>query len=155
MTWSYNPQKLQDSPKDQVRYLIQDTDKSDQLIQDEEINFELSRGGVTTAAYRIARAIAAKFSRKCDETVGKVSKKFSQKADMFLKIADRLETEADDCGALPFAGGLTESGKDSVEDNEDRVDPFFTRHTGDHRRHNENQNRGRVVTEAIQEEEEP
>lgn len=135
MSWSYNPTQLSSSQKDQVRYLIQDTDSSDQLLSDEEINYEITRSGsVRLAASRIARTIAAKFSRKVDESAGKVSKKWSQLSTQYYSLADRLEAEAEELVA-PFAGGLSESGKDTYRNDDDRVDPFFTRDTGDFRRH--------------------
>lgn len=95
MTWSYNSSLASD--KDKVRLLTGDTDTTDQLLQDEEINYLLTEtGNVLLAAGRAARAIAAKFARQADKEVGDLRVSLSQKAEAYRKLADDLEKRADD-----------------------------------------------------------
>jgi len=93
MTWSYNSSLASD--KDKVRLLTGDTDTTDQLLQDEEINYLLTEtGNVLLAAGRAARAIAAKFARQADKEVGDLRVSLSQKAEAYRKLADDLEKRA-------------------------------------------------------------
>lgn len=93
MSWSYNSNLATD--KDKVRLLVGDTDTTDQLLQDEEINYLLTEtGNVLLAASRAAKAIAAKFSRQANKTVGDLRIDLSQKAEAYHKLADNLEQRA-------------------------------------------------------------
>ena len=154
MTWSYSgdPRK---NDADQVRFLIQDTDKDDQLIQNEEIKFLLElEGSPLKAAAKSAEIIWAKFARLVDERVGRVSKSFSQRAKHYKDLMKQLRRSAAIKEALPFAGALKESQKDVLEEDNDRVQPSFTRELHDFVRQ-PNEDQGRAVTAAMQEETDP
>ena len=126
-TYSGNPGS---SAKDQTRYLLGDTDSSDPLLNDTEINWVLSQYNNTpiTAAIRCCENIIAKFSRMADEGVGQVKINFRQKAqnmrDLQTTLSNRLAME--DCS--PFAGGISISQKQVQCQNSDRVRPDFTKH---------------------------
>ena len=75
-------------------------------------------------------------------------KKFSQKFEMYKKLATDLKRRVAIQEACPFAGALTETQKDVQEDDNDRVQPIFTRKLGDFSRQ-PNQDQGRAITEAI------
>ena len=78
-----------------VRWLVGDTDLTDQLVLDEEVQAALDRyGSPERAAANIARAIGAKFARLFDKAAGDVRKSMSQKAENFRKLADELESSA-------------------------------------------------------------
>ena len=63
MAWSYDSNLS--ANKDKVRFLVQDTDTNDQLIQNEEINFALSEtGNLYRAAAMVARSIALQLGRQ-------------------------------------------------------------------------------------------
>lgn len=92
MTFSYsgNPASSQ---KDAVRFLLNDTEATDVLLQNEEIDFLIGQWSDT---YEIARAgaeiIASKFSREADsvsKTVGdlSLSKSFNDKASQYRALA--------------------------------------------------------------------
>lgn len=129
--WSYsgNPSS---SLKDQVRFLCGDTDQTDPLLLDGEINYLLSfyNNAPLNAAIRACETLQAKFSRMVDETVGSVSIKFSQRVDAMNKIKgtliQRLATEGIPNG--PYAGGISISDVISQSQNADRVRPDFTKH---------------------------
>jgi len=127
MTWSYTGIPSEENPKDQVRFLIQDTDESDQLFQDEEINFLLElEGGPLKAAMKGAQTLAAKFARCIDETVGKVKASFSQRYKHYSNLHKELKQHSDIRNALPFAGALEITQKEVQERNNNRVRPAFT-----------------------------
>lgn len=129
MTWTYsgNPGA---SALDQVRFLLGDTDKCEQILQDAEITWVLSQYNNVpiNAAIRCCEAVMAKYSRMADESVGQVRIAFSQKRDgyrlMRRDLVNRLATE----DARPFAGGISKVQEEIVKANPDRIKPSFTRH---------------------------
>lgn len=128
MAWSYtgNPGA---SAKDQLRFLIGDTDECDQLLQDGELTWLLTQYNNTpmNAAIRACEILMMKFGRLVDESVGSVSLSYSQRVAAFTKLQvmlrNRLATE--DCSW--FAGGISISQEITVNANTDRVRPAFTR----------------------------
>ena len=138
MTWTYGCDP-ENSDLDAVRLIVGDTDTNDQLLKDEEINYFLDiEGSVRLASARAAEAVAAKFSRLVDETVGRVRVSFSQKAKQYKELAESLLETYNECAGVPFAGGISISSKDSTRDNGDRVRPSFTRSTHENPRNPDN-----------------
>lgn len=150
MAWSYSGKPTEDNPKDQVRFLIQDTEESDQLFQDEEIDFLLElEGGPLKAATKGAQTLAAKFARCVDETVGKVKATFSQRYKHYSDLAKQLKQHSDIRIPLPFAGALRISQKDVQERDNDRVPPAFSTETHEFSR-TRDQVDGRIETGGLQ-----
>ena len=69
MGWTYGGDPSA-SAKDAVRFLVGDTDSTDQLLQDGEITYLLSQynNAPLNAAIRACETIMAKFARMADET---------------------------------------------------------------------------------------
>ena len=107
MAWTYSGDPSS-SARDAIRFLVGDTDTNDQLVTNE--------------------AIASKFSRLADQTVGDLKVSLSQKADNARTQADELKALAAREGMVPvpYAGGISVSDKEVDRANSDRVDPFFT-----------------------------
>lgn len=128
MAWTYSGDPAS-SEKDYVRFLVGDTDTNDQLVQDEEIEAVLAdEGNVSLAAAIIAEAIAGKYSRLADISVGKTSISYSQRAASYLALATRLRKQSKQKAIFrvrPYAGGISRSDKENVENNDDRVKPIF------------------------------
>jgi len=127
MTWVYTGNPLS-STKDEVRYLVGDTDRDDQLVQDEEIAYALSvEGSTLRAAVRVARSIAARYARIVEKQVGDLKIKSGEKYKNYLEIMKSLENEAAGSipGASPFAGGISKAQKETLESDSDRVEPSF------------------------------
>ena len=120
--WSYNIGTPSESPKDQVRFLIGDTDSTDQLLQDGEIIYLLGQynGAIFESSIRACEAIQAKFSRMADESVGSVKISFSQKAKGYERLKatliQRIATET----IQPYCGGISISDMIQVDQNPDR-----------------------------------
>lgn len=130
MTWTYITAGGILSAKDEVRLLIGDTDTTDQQLQDEEIAFLLTdEGGTYRAAAAAAEAIAARYARKADYSLGRnaLTESASQKQQHYLDLAKRLRQKAARRTVTPLAGGISVSQMESAEQNLDRVEPAFTR----------------------------
>lgn len=114
-----------------IRVLIGDTDTSDELLTDTQINMLIALYTNTfSAAAAAARAIAAKFAREVDATVDSTQASNSQKYEHYKDLADRLDSQARTSGLLagiPYAGGISIADKETRVSNTDRVTPAFTR----------------------------
>ncbi len=113
--------------------MVGDTDSSDKLLQDDEVSALVSiYGNKFRAMIAACRAIAAKLARKAvDTTVGDLRSQLSQQYDHYMDLAERFESEYG-LRVKPFAGGISVSGKEAVEDDTDRVKPSFTMGGYDH-----------------------
>ena len=127
MTWTYST--VLTANKDLVRYLVGDTDTTEQLVSDEEItNGALVRNpDVNLAAAEIADRIALKFARDATTRVGDTHVNFSDRARQYAALAVELRSAAGMRGARSFAGGISKADKDTREEDTDRVLPGFTR----------------------------
>ncbi len=131
VSWSYDPELLHDSPKDQVRFLVGDIKLSEPLVEDEEILFALSQNSnVYFAAAIICDSIAGMFSRKVDRQTGDVRNAYSQRAKAYAERAKQLRAQGGSKSlslAKPLAGGITVSDKTRARLDPNRVRPSFAR----------------------------
>jgi hypothetical protein len=127
MSWSYFPSLLASSSKDAVRLLIGDVLSTDQQMQDEEINYILTRRStVYGAAADCCRSLAAKFSRSVDQQAGTSKIAYSQLAKSYTMKAIEYEQKATLAGAgTPYMGGISVSDKTSQDQNTDRPPTQF------------------------------
>ena len=136
MTWTYSGDPATNA-RDAIRFLTGDTDTNDQLINDEEIawtNNQVTGSDTATTAlyevsYRVMVAIASKFSRLADQSVGDLKVDMYQKATNAREQAKLLYAQASREGntPTPYAGGISVSDKEIDEDNSDIVQPYFSR----------------------------
>ena len=136
MAWSYSGDPA-DSALDAIRFLIGDTDTNDQLLDNEEIQWTNNQvtgsNSATTAlyeaSYRCMIAIASKFSRLADQSVGDLKVDLFQKATNAREQAKLLYAQASREGNVPtpYAGGITVSDKQIDEKNSNIVQPVFQR----------------------------
>lgn len=140
MAFSYSGDPS-NSDKDKVRFLLGDTNKDAPLLQDGEIAFLItSQNTVIEAAVAGAQAIAAQFARLTDESVGDISKSYSQRVEHYRQLASDLRRRAN-VAVAPYAGGISKDDKTNAEADTDRVQPRFTRDLHDNpRRHNSDDN---------------
>jgi len=115
------------SSRDWIRWRVGDTDSTDPLQTDAEIAAALATyGSKFKAASAVARAIAAKFSRKADIGMDQLSISHSQKAKAYLALAGEIEAGvAQDAGCVG-AIGISVADRDTERDDEDRPGPAFS-----------------------------
>lgn len=138
MTWTYTGSPSSSS-KDEVRFLTGDTDNTSQIVTDEEILYAIGQeSNNTLAAIRVVRAILGKYARKVDKSVGDLKISNSQVVTHYKELLESLEnlrTHSDP--PMPFAGGISQSGKDTLEADADRVEPSFKRGMHDNPEHSD------------------
>ena len=124
-TYSGDPSK---TDRDHVRFMIGDTDSTDKLLYDKEIEFLISQAGnVYSAAVEGCKRIAALYAKYANESVGQVSISHDQKSQHYYKLAETLKRDYVNTLAIPYAGGISTSDKETYEEDDDRVKPAFTR----------------------------
>lgn len=113
MSFSYDPSLAPTVPKDQIRFLVGDTDITEPLLQDEEIEFVITqwmfKGSPYYAAAMCAKAIAARFAREVNYSDDADSLSLDGLQQKFLSLAADLLTQYNEqvSGARPFVGGIS------------------------------------------------
>lgn len=131
MVWSYSGDPS-DSDRDEVRFLIGDTNSSYPLVQNEEVDWALTQEPQTQlAGALLLEHLATKTARLADMKVGDVSKSLSKLTEQYEARAKKLRTLAAGC-ALPFFGGLSKAGKEELAADSDAVQPNFEIGMDDH-----------------------
>ena len=132
MTWTYSGDPT-DSDLDAVRFLVTDTDITDQLAQNEEIDYTLATfGGPIHAAAVVCEQIAGQFARSASRK--KVGNLTIQGGDRAAHFADRCKTLrrliATDLADI-LVGGLTISEKVTFGQDTNAVQPSFAKEQDD------------------------
>jgi len=124
MTWTYSNDPSS-SIKDEVRFLVGDTDCKNPLVLDEEIAYVLSKNtDPLRAAAGVARAVAASFASQVNKSVGDLKLQNSDRQKQFYMLAKVLDTRADEeSSPNVYAGGISVSDKASRARDDDRVVP--------------------------------
>lgn len=146
-TYSNDPN---DSDRDYVRFRLGDTDSTDVILFDEEIDGAIAIAGTKEGgAYLAAKAIIAKWTRVPDSKMGKLDIKFSQRVTGLQGMLEELEAEAKQGGGLgvPWMAAHSISRRNAIVDNDDRLEPAFSLGMDEiHRQSADNE----VVDEAVQ-----
>ena len=127
ITWTYNASVSTD--RDKIRLLIGDTDTTDQLLSDEEIDFVITQQpNVYYAAAQCCETVAGKFSRDVSTTLEGMSIAKRQRFENYLNMANNLRVMA--MRALPskpFAASIDKDDRDaySHKENTNLVQPNF------------------------------
>jgi hypothetical protein len=133
VTWTYDPTILETSALMQLRLMIGDIDATQQLTQDEELEYWLSvEGGVVQAAIASLEALAATYSSKADRTIGPLSIKYSQISANLSVRSQGLRVDRFALSGEIYAGGLDTDEKRAAAADRSTVQPFFTRDRFDH-----------------------
>ena len=121
MSWSYNT-ALQ-SARDQVRFWCGDTNSSNQLVSNEEIEFVLrSVTNVKLAAADILDRLSVQYASMVDTQVGDLRKSYGKISDNFASRAKALRRQVP---PTPYAGGVSASRVGSNAEDSDIVAPPF------------------------------
>src|SRR5581483_11438937 len=116
--------------KDQVRFYASDTDSAAAItMTDEEIAGALLLAGTVRAAAALCcEALAgryASFGQRFVDDLGQTVD-YGARAAFFEGRAAQLRSRIS-LSAIPFAGGISISGKQAQEQDTDRVTPAFTK----------------------------
>ena len=113
------------SNREAVRFWCGDTNSSDQLLADAEIDYLLTiETKIIECAATACEMIASKFARQADTENGELKVKASQRAKAYEARASMLRSRVNRHTEV-FAGGLTISGKDSLNESTSDVQPGF------------------------------
>lgn len=109
--------------RDLIRTLIGDTTGK---LSDEFIDYAISsEANVWYAAAMCADVIGGQTGTVTDMTVGDLSIRYGTGQTNYAALAKQFRVRGS-MSAVPFAGGLTQSDKDTEKDNTDRVVPAFS-----------------------------
>jgi hypothetical protein len=119
-----------DTDLEKVRLAIGDTDSTNVLFTDAEINGALALyGSPLECAAAMAEAQAAVYSRKASVSIDGASINYGQLAKNFLDLAQRLRGQAtqSESGGIgtPVTEGTSITDMDDVDDDSDRVPSRF------------------------------
>lgn len=121
------------SQADAVRLHIGDTDNDDLILSDEEVTYILSvESNTLRAAARAARIAAGKYARQVDSEIDEIRLRAQARFDHYSQLADDLAQEAKTSGGGMkltgiWFGGISQTEKDTNEEDEDLVNPAFRR----------------------------
>ena len=132
LQWSYSGKPLSNT-KDEVRFLVGDTNPDDKQLDDCEIEYLLDReGSVIDAAICAVYGLIALYSRDFDGQFG--SSTSSQIATAYRELLKDLRDKRARKPLVMLAGGLTKSDKLTQEMDTNRVRPVFTKTFGENPR---------------------
>jgi hypothetical protein len=136
MAWTYTSPLA--STKDEVRFLMGDTDQDRPHMQDEEITYLLTKYGVESAAAAACEQLAAKYTGLIDRTVGSLTINYSQLSKQFAESAVRLRRQSRSPesvaagGAGPLVFGIAHAEKDAKDEDSSLIPDTFDEGFMDH-----------------------
>lgn len=136
MTWTYNGDPSTNDV-DAVRFLVGDTETTDQLASDEEIQWFLAEWpDVYEAAASLCDAIAAKFARQVSVSADGMSFSGDQLSRNFARRATALRDMSGKQrkAGIPYVGGISWIERERADADTDLIQPAFRSHLHDHPR---------------------
>lgn len=123
-TWNYSADPASSS-KDQIRFLIGDTDSRDQLLSDQEIDWLISSAGTTNEA--AAQACEAIIVGGClvDKEIDDLVIKARQRAEQYAEMAKSFRSRRIGSRMGVFAGGVSIADRHSRNIDSDIPSPAF------------------------------
>lgn len=124
MVWTYDPAMLADpveGPRNQVRFLIQDTNSSRKLVDDQEIDWLLTQeANVYMAAAAACDSLVAKGGMIKSKSVNDLA--ITYDVLFYQTLAGNLRGRGAS-GQVPFMGGVSVSDKAAQQADPDAVQP--------------------------------
>ncbi len=137
MSWTYDATDLNEDDttgqKNVIRLVVGDTYTGEQLLQDEEIYYFLTKNGNSTqlASQDSVRAIIAKYARDADTWMGHTRVEKSQRVRQYRQLLEELQSNWSSIVVEIFAGGQSIAGKLDLANDTDAVQPRFNSNTDD------------------------
>lgn len=146
MATTYDPSKIKDGGRDEVRFLVGDTGpgfgEEDWLISDEEIDAIIAVVTITLlAAAEVADSISARFSRKVNVTNSRIKLENQAKAKAYMELARKLRGRAgvdqSESGLIVpdaemYVGGISKAEQANDAADSDFIQPQFGVGQDDH-----------------------
>lgn len=131
MAWTYTAVPFTASTqgkRDTVRFLVGDTDTTDQQLQDSEVDGLISAEvDVYLAALAACGVLSARYSRRASKSVGNLSIQYSNISKQYAELRASIERQALRHNApTPYAGGISQSDMEGDQGDDDLVQPNFT-----------------------------
>ena len=124
MGWTYDITKLATVSREQVRFLIRDTDTARQMAQDEEIDWALTQEmNIYMAAAAVLIATANRSHGVSSKSVGSLSLSF-EGPDAMLRRAELLRARGRTYQKIS-AGGISLDDRNDLEKDSDLIQPHF------------------------------
>lgn len=126
MSWSYSGNPAS-STLDKVRWLVGDTDTTDQQLSNEEIAAALvdAGGNPYVAAVICVEALISHYARLVTKSVGDLSISYGDVVKNYQSLLGTLQKKATIQLCKPYAGGISIADKETDEGDSDRVQPSF------------------------------
>lgn len=126
MTWTFNETLSTDL--DRLRFLIGDTDATDQQLQDEALTFLLTEeGGLYPAAAAACRSLVAHYARRVDVSNAGASLAASQRVEHYTRLSLQYarRSAGGPAGRIgtPVVGGVSASEVQAAREDSDLVQP--------------------------------
>ena len=125
MSWTYsaNPAGV---PRDAFRLYLGDTDSSDPMFQDTEVDYFLGIGGSPLgAAIQACTSLIARAARRVTESVGEESIQYGQLLSNYQALLSDLKGRMLVDSVQPYAGGISRADECANDLNTDLVRPIF------------------------------
>ena len=124
------------SPISAVRFTIGDTTEATARLMDEDIAYLLSEtgGDINQAARLAVEAIIATLSSLCDQSVGSVSKSYSQMRAGWMATLAIIKDRSVYRGGAPLVGGISRTAERIADRDKERIAPQFTSRMLQHHR---------------------
>lgn len=127
MTWEYSGDPST-STKDEVRFLIGDTNDADQQLQDEEVEYLIAEhGSATGSAVAALRVLGSRYSTLAvkSKAVGDLRIEYTDRSKAYMDLADSISGGATAYTPIPQATGILVADKLAADQDPDRVQPNF------------------------------
>lgn len=126
MTWSYTPGS---TDKDAVRLYIGDTVSTDPQLTDEEVAIYLAAyPDPIMAASAACMALAARYARQVDKSLGQLSISASQRSKAYVELSAELKSRALLADGLTMSvGGITVAEHVDAARDTDATQPAYQR----------------------------
>jgi len=120
---------------DRVRFIVGDTDNTDLVLSNGEIEYLLdAHGSPRRAAVYACEAIMAFYARQVDSEIDQIRIIASDRFDHYMKLSLRLRREAGLLMAIPYAGGMFKLEREQDRKSRELVQPIFTTGMQENRR---------------------
>lgn len=115
---------------DTVRFILGDTLESDPQLQDGEVVGLLAQnvGDPYQSAIEGCRALATRYARQADKSVGDLRISASQKSKAYEAMVLQIQAQAIRFATpVSYAGGISEADRQIDLEDDDRVEPAFSK----------------------------